>query len=550
MSNYSPSFDDDLDKVHSDESSSEMQELTPQEYKDSPEQLDREKVEKPDKKDNKIKATFKKYWWLVALLGVLGGGVAVVRPWESAPEETPVAKAAPLSVQTIKAQREPIRAWVSSEGRVTAAKYKHLSFDVAGDVTFLASRNGRRLREGDRVKKGELLAKVDDRKLVADVRQAEAAIAEAYKQKAASAANVAQSRSQVSQARSQVSQARSAVSQAQAQVQKAQTARNLAATNLERYRSLVSQGAVPRQELDTRQNAFRDTEADVLSAKSQVNSAQSQVESAQSQIQTAESQVESAQAGVRAAQEQLDATQSGIVTAEARLTQAKVALEGASIIAPFDGIVAYLNYTEGDNFSPQAVSSQIGGDYQGILERIPMVVIDPTRYEVTVDLAGSNGEKVEPDQTVYVASETNTKSSVSGSTDNETLIANARAEGEVFAVNPAISPGGRAIEAKIRLNPATTKNIRHGERVLTWIAVEEEPNAVVVPINTVVYRDQTPNVFVVNEKGIVEQRKVELGIKGITQQQIISGVKAGESVITQGQNRLVNGAPVTVINYQ
>ena len=553
MSNYSPSFDDDLDKVHSDESSSEMQELTPQEYKDSPEQLDREKAEKSSK-NNKIKATFKKYWWLVALLGVLGGSVAIVRPWESAPEETPVAKAAPLSVRTIKAQREPIRAWVSSEGRVTAAKYKHLSFDVAGDVTFLASRNGRRLREGDKVKKGELLAKVDDRKLVADVRQAEAAIAEAYKQKAASAANVAQSRSQVSQARSQVSQARSqvsqtrsAVSQAQAQVQKAQTARNLAATNLERYRSLVSQGAVPRQEFDTRQNAFRDAEADVLSAQSQVNSAKSQVESAQSQVQTAQSQVDSAQAGVRAAQEQLDATQSAIVTAEARLTQAKVALEGASIIAPFDGIVAYLNYREGDNFSPQAVSSQIGGDYQGILERIPMVVIDPTKYEVTVDLAGSNGEKVEPDQTVYVASETNTKSSVSGSTDNETLIANARAEGEVFAVNPAISPGGRAIEAKIRLNPATTKNIRHGERVLTWIAVEEEPNAVVVPINTVVNRDQTSYVFVVNEKGIVEQRKVELGIKGITQQQIISGVKAGESVITQGQNRLVDGAPVTVI---
>ncbi len=106
MSNYSPSFDDDSAKVHSDESFSEMQELAPQEYKDSPEQLDREKAEKSSKKDNKIKATFKKYWWLVALLAVLGGGVAIIRPWESAPEETPVAKAAPLSVRTIKAQRE------------------------------------------------------------------------------------------------------------------------------------------------------------------------------------------------------------------------------------------------------------------------------------------------------------------------------------------------------------------------------------------------------------------------------------------------------------
>ncbi|MEL6457038.1 MAG: efflux transporter periplasmic adaptor subunit [Cyanobacteria bacterium J06621_15] len=553
MSNYSPSFDDNLENVHSDESLTQkrMQELQPQEYKDE------ENVEEPVKKENKIKATFKKYWWVVALLGVLGGGVAVVRPWESAPEETPVTKTAPLSVRTIKARREPIQAWVSSEGRVTATKYKHLSFEVAGDVTFLARRNGRRLREGDRVKKGELLAKVDDRKLIADVRQAEAAIAEAYKQRAASAANVAQARSQVSQARSQVSQARSGVSQARSQVeqvktqvQKAQTARNLAATNLERYRSLVSQGAIPRQEFDTRQNAFQDAEADVRSAQSQVQSAQSQVESAQSQVQTAESQVESAQAGVRAAQEQLDATQSAIKTAEARLTQAKVALEGASIYAPFDGIVAYLNYTEGDNFSPQAVSSQIGGDYQGILERIPMVIIDPSQYEVTVDLAGSNGEKVAPDQTVYIASETNIRNSGSGNAENVSIIANSRAKGEVFSVNPAISPGGRAIEARIQLNPSSTKNIRHGERVLTWIAVEEEPNAVVVPINSVVYRDQAPYVFVVNDEGVVKQRKVELGIRGITQQQIISGVEAGESVITQGQNRLVDGAPVTVISEQ
>ncbi|MEM6751777.1 MAG: biotin/lipoyl-binding protein [Cyanobacteria bacterium P01_C01_bin.38] len=510
--------------------------LPPQEYKEE------HKADKPfkSKKDNRIKATFKKYWWVMALLAALGGGVAVTRPWESAPEETTTTQTAPLSVRTIKAQRQAIRSWVSSEGRVRAARYKHLTFEVEGDVTYLARRNGRRLREGDRVKKGELLASVDDRKLVADVRQAEAAIAEARKQRAASAAQVAQARSQVSQARSQVSQARSQVSQAQTQVQKAQTARDLAATNLERYRLLINSGAIARQEFDNRQNALRDAEADVRAA-------QSQVQSAQSQVQSAQSQVESAQAGVRAAQEQLDATSSSITTAEARLTQAKVALEGASIYAPFDGVVAYLNYSEGEYFTPQAVSSQLGGDYQGILERIPMVIIDPSQYEVIVDLAGSNGEKVEPDQTAYVASERNIRNSGSGKTVNQTLIANARAKGEVFAVNPAISPGGRAIEARIRLNPANTENVRHGERVLTWIAVEEDPNAIVVPINTIVYRDQNPYVFVVNKEGIVKQRKVELGIRGITQQQIISGVEAGESVVTQGQNRLVDGAPVQVV---
>lgn len=515
MKEYSSSTNQSSVNTHSDESLSQtaVRESPPQEHSEAQEYKDEQKADKPSKQENKIKAAFKKYWWLVAVLGVLAGGITVIRPWESAPEETPATKTAPLSVRTTKAEREPIQAWVSSEGRVRAAKYKHLTFEVEGDVTYLARRNERRLREGDRVKSGELLARVDDRKLVADVRQAEAAIAEARQQRAASRANVAQAKAQVSTARSQL--------------QKAQTARNLAATNLERYRLLINEGAIARQEFDTRQNALQDAEADVRAAQSQL---------------------ESAQAGVISAQEQLEATSSSIATAEARLTQAKVALEGASIYAPFDGIVAYLNYTEGEYFTPQAVSSQLGGNYQGILERIPMVIIDPSLYEVIVDLAGSNGEKVKPGQTAYVASETNAKSSVSGSTDNETLIANARAKGEVFAVNPAISPGGRAIEARIRLNPATTKNVRHGERVLTWIAVEEEPNAVVVPINTIVYRDQTPYVFVVNEKGVVEQRQVELGIKGITQQQIISGVKAGESVITQGQNRLVDGAPVTVVN--
>ena len=39
-----------------------------------------------------------------------------------------------------------------------------------------------------------------------------------------------------------------------------------------------------------------------------------------------------------------------------------------------------------------------------------------------------------------------------------------------------------------------------------------------------------------------------LGIKGIIKQQIISGVEAGETVVTQGQNRLVDGTPVRSVN--
>ena len=497
---------------------------------------DSERVENSE--DNKPNI-FKRYWWL-ALLGVLlVGGVAVWQPWSNNSEETTKTEPVKLSVRTTKAKQEPIRAWVSSEGNVQAINYKHLAFEVEGDVTYIADRNGRELREGDRVSQGELLATVDDRELLADVSQAQAAIAEARQNRAAAAAEVANAQAQLQQARSQVEQAR-------AQVNKAQTSRNLAQTNLERYRLLAQEGAISESEFDSRVSTVQDTTADVTATSAEVAAARGQVNSAQARVQ--------------AAQEQYKATESAITTAQARLSQAEVALEGSRLYAPFDGIVAYLNINEGEYYSPQIVSSQLGGDYQGILNRIPLVIIDPSQYEVMVNLAGSNGDRVKSGQPAFIASEANIQQSVATSSNNpaftngssnnsqELLTNNARAKGEVFAVNPAVSPGGRAIEATVRLQPETTGDIKHGEQVLTWIAVAEEPNAVVVPLNAIVYRDQTPYIFVVNPQGIIEQREVELGIRGITQQQILSGVEAEESVVTQGQNRLVDGAEVRIVD--
>ncbi|WP_107667848.1 efflux RND transporter periplasmic adaptor subunit [Cyanothece sp. BG0011] len=481
----------------------------------------------PKTSDKKVQKTnIKKLWWLFPVLGLLLvlGGVTVIRLRDNDQPVT-VTKTAPLSVGVATATREPLRAWISSEGTVRAVDYQHLTFDIEGDVTYLANQNGRRLREGDRVTKGQLLARIDDRELTADVTQAQAAIAEAQQNRAAATADVAQARAQVAQARSQVQEA-------QAQLQNAQAARRLAATSLERYRTLVEEGAIAEIEFDERQNTLEDAQAGVQSAQAGVQSAQQQVQAAQAQVQ--------------AAQQQVEAQTSAITTAKARLSQAEVALEGASIYAPFNGIIAYLNISEGEYFSPQIVTSQLGGDYQGILERIPMVIIDPSQYEVMVDLAGPTGEQVEVGQNAVIASETQVNTAA---TSQQTLITNARARGEVFAVNPAISPGGRAIEATIRLNPSTTETLRHGEQVLTWIAVSENPNAVTVPIDAIVRRDRIPYVFVVNEaENIVEQREVGLGITGITQQGIIRGVTPGELVVTEGQNRLVDGAAVDVIN--
>ena len=133
---------------------------------------------------------------------------------------------------------------------------------------------------------------------------------------------------------------------------------------------------------------------------------------------------------------------------------------------------------------------------------------------------------------------------------NEDVIDSAQTKGKVFAVNPAVSPGGRAIQVTSRMTIGTG-NLLHGSNVTLWIAVAQKDDAVVVPLNAVVFRDRLPYVFVANpETGKVEQRQVKLGIEGLDRREIIDGVSPGELLVTEGQNRLVDGATVKVMQSQ
>lgn len=492
--------------------------LPPAEPQQAP--LEEDGEEQDEKGSQGVGDRLKKKWWIVPLVGlaVAVGGLSYIRVRDNNAPPPAVEEAAAVSVRTAIAQQSPIQAWTSSEGTVQAERFKHLAFDTAGDVTYIADRDGRTLRAGDTVRQGELLAQIDDRTLQADINQARAAVAEARQRRAAAGADIASAQSQVAQAQAQVDQA-------QAQLDQAISAQTLAQTDLQRYQTLYSQGALAATELDSRRNASQDTTAQVAAARSQVAAARSQVDTAR--------------AGVSAAQQQQAALDSQIETAQARLTQAQVALEDTRLYAPFNGIVAYMNLRENEYYTPQSVSSQLGQDYSAILDRVPIVVVDPSQYEVVADFAAYRGERVEPGQTALVTTD---RSNSRG--DN--LLSRADARGEVSAVNPAVDPGGRSIEVTAQITQ-NGDSLKHGQNVTMWAAVAEDANATVVPLNAVVYRDQQPYVFVVDsESNTVEQRQVELGIEGLTEREVISGVNVGEQVVVAGQNRLVNGATVQI----
>ncbi len=451
---------------------------------------------------------------LFGALALLIGGTLFWRSLSSnqqqVVETTNNIEQARLTVKTVEAQVEPIQAWSYGDGYVSAVVKKHLNFQAEGTIDYIKQVDGRDLREGDRVTKGELLAKLDPRKTEADLTVAQSGQTEAQNKVADAVANL--------------KQAEAGLSQAQADLEKAKTDTAFAQADLKRYQELAAAGAVERREVDVKQTEYKNAQAIEEATQAAVSSAQSKIASAQTQVATAE-------AGVR--------------SANAKMSQSDVDSENIELIAPFDGVISRLNIREGEYWNPQIVS--VSGDYQGIVERLPIIVINPSSYEVKVDLPAFQGGKIKPGQRALVILDRDRAKATSGKITGQDLIRLASARGTVFSVSPSVSPGERSIRVTIRIDEGTA-NLQDGEQISAWIATEEKNNATVAPFNAIVSRDRNSYVFVVNEaEGTVEQRKVEEGIQGLAKKEIVEGVEPGDKLVTEGKNRLVNGTPVEII---
>lgn len=469
--------------------------------------------------------------------GVVGKGFTVSQSLSS-PEQLEIASTkASLPVQAVRAKLNPIEAWVFSNGEVAAVHFKHLTFQTAGTITYLKKIAERDLREGDLVRGGELLAKIDQRKLNADVTVATAHQMEAKKGITNALADLQQAQASLEAEKANLAQAEQNLVKVKSDLSKTETNRDFAKTDFIRYQELVVEGAMQEREMEVRETNYKAAESDV-------SAAQAGVQLAESQVKAAQARVEAAQGQLLAAQTQVETAESGLRSASAQLDKSNVILEDTVLTAPFDGVVAYLNIRQGDYWSPQVVRTN---NYQEVVESVPIVVVDPNKLEVNLELPTFDGAKVRPGQKVYIVSDEDlTQASIKGLT-NENLVELAKAKGKVFAVNPAVTPGGRAINTRIRITEGQ-ENLKVGERVSAWIAVASNPQAVVVPRGSLVIRDRQAYAFVVNEvDNTVEERRVELGIQGLAYQEIKAGVREGELVVTEGKNRLVDRSPVQLV---
>jgi HlyD family secretion protein len=206
---------------------------------------------------------------------------------------------APLKVRAALVQRGPIRSLVSTNGKIEPIQNFEAHAPVATTVKQLL------VKEGDHVRKGQLLLQLDD----ADIRS-QAARAEAQVKAA-----------QADQSMLKTSGTQEEVLTLNAQLAKAQSARDVAQRNLDALRKLQQQGAASPGEVRQAEDKLQSAQADLTLLEQKKKDRYSQPEVAKIQAQGEE--------------------------AQAAYDAAEASLGKSSVRAPFDGIVYSLPVKQG-----------------------------------------------------------------------------------------------------------------------------------------------------------------------------------------------------------
>ena len=211
------------------------------------------------------------------------------------------------------------------------------SGEIEGTEVDLSSRVGARIvevrvREGDRVKAGDLLVRLDCADPAAQLAEAEARLAASRAQAAAAGAQIQASQ----RARTAAGAAEEA---SRAQVASLAAQRDAAARQAKRLEALPQD--VPASSIDQTQASAQGLEHQTAAAKAQTTASAAQTRAADVAIRSATAQAEAAAAQVRAA--------------EASVERARLLAAECEVRAPRDAEVATLPHEAGELVAPNAV---------------------------------------------------------------------------------------------------------------------------------------------------------------------------------------------------
>jgi HlyD family secretion protein len=413
---------------------------------------------------------------------------------------TPAAKGPqgppPLAVDVGKATQQDIATFLTLDGQISPLQESTLSSTQSGTLAAVY------VTEGQHVTKGQLLAKLDDAQLRAQLAENEGLLEQA---RARLASSTISQPIQSQQYTSSLASARQGLDAARNRVATSDAALKSAELVSKQNQQLFGQGYVS-------QTVLTQSQANYVAAQQEANNARSALQAAEAALASAKANL-----GQTKIDTQTVAANKGAVRqAEASVSLLRTQIAQASIYAPFDGVVTQRFLDPGALASPNS----------------PVVKVSQIS-SVYVNANVPDGDLP------YVRSGTPvtfTTASVPGKTFSAT----------VSDVNATPTQGTLSYRARVR-QANSDGLLRGGMLVTVNVRKELHRAAVVVPRSAVFQSERGANVFTV-DGGKAKAIPVQVGLQTDALTELLGGaVRPGTTVITTRPDSLQDGSVVAVV---
>jgi len=399
-----------------------------------------------------------------------------------------------VTVQTGKAQRQNLNSVVSASGEIKPKTYVNIGANAFGKIVKL------NVKEGDRVKKGDVLAQLENVQSTADVNANKASLQAAETDYIAAEAGLQTSKADLNKSESDAAHAR---------------------LDWQRAQGLYKDALIAKQDYDTKKAAWESAEAMLVQAQARVEQAKAQKDSAQRHI----------------SQNQ------------ANLTRVSDVLQKTIYAAPYAGVITNLPVREGETVV-MGIQNAPGSTLMTLAD---MSVITA---EVKVDETDIVNVKI--GQTAEVTIDAIPRKVFHGTVTEIGDNAMVRSTGVSTSQSTSTSEEAKDFKVVVTLTDAP-EDLRPGLSTTAKITTATRSNVISIPIQALTVRNQADlvakdakgdvhaaspapadaakakeeiqGVFVIRNKK-AEFVPVDTGISGTTDIEVTKGIKEGDEVIT------------------
>ncbi|MBD2778935.1 efflux RND transporter periplasmic adaptor subunit [Iningainema tapete] len=287
---------------------------------------------------------------------------------------------------------------------------------------------------------------------------------------------------------------------------------------LQELEALDKRGFIPKNELRSQEEQVRRAKSVVWQAQLTVNNDTIELQNLQFEIQNTQQQardkVTQAESALEDAQLAVNNDIRELQRLQLELQKIQQQLQNNIVTAPINGKVLDIKVKDGE----------------GIQVRTDLITLgDPTQEVVSLRLSTLNAVKVRVNQLARVSVIGPNAQTFEGRVQYLSPIATT-SSGNDTPSSSSQQSGQATVSAKVKLNTPSRKVIP-GSHVNVEIVLQRRQNVVVLNTDAIQRSEEKPFVWVRDKQGKAQKQNITLGLEGLTNLEVTSGLHPGDRVV-------------------